>query len=304
MKQRTTYTVLGTLLPLLMACGGGDGYTVITTKTPLSTTLARNPSQTYTTLANTADTRSSLVTDQISTNGTSGEQTVISTSGLLDNKNKAFIMLSEGGYSFSSTGAGLSTTGASSGANNGSIIANTDLSSGYQYLMVYQSTTFNDGTPFNAQGILGVATGANDIPDQGVAQYAGGAELLVVTENGGSTVLENGSSVMAADFGSMTAELRLDDFTAQDGSGNAVSNAPMTAMEVTGISISGNSFSGGTITTYSGNTPVDVTGSNTTEVLEGHFYGFNSSTGAPDEVGGVILMEGDRGKIQGIFVAD
>lgn len=94
------------------------------------------------------------------------------------------------------------------------------------------------------------------------------------------------------------------DFTVTDqATGNAVTG-PVDTISVTGMTISGNGFSGGTVATTNDGTAVNITGANTTTTAQGAFFGYDTAASAPDEVGGLVLQQGDDGILAGGFVAD
>jgi hypothetical protein len=68
--------------------------------------------------------------------------------------------------------------------------------------------------------------------------------------------------------------------------------------------ISGNGFEGGTVQTMNGGTVVNITGSGTSSSAQGSFFGYDANASAPDEVGGVILQQGNGGVVAGAFIAD
>ncbi len=49
---------------------------------------------------------------------------------------------------------------------------------------------------------------------------------------------------------------------------------------------------------------VNFTGAGTTYDAGGDFYGYNPIMASPDEVGGVLLIEGDGGFVYGIYAAN
>jgi hypothetical protein len=100
-------------------------------------------------------------------------------------------------------------------------------------------------------------------------------------------------------------------FIATDQATGSAATAPIDMISASGMTIAGNSFSGGTITTTNGGAAVNITGANTTMAAQGAFFGYNSNQtapsgtiAAPDEVGGLVLLQGDDGIVAGGFIAD
>lgn len=158
----------------------------------------------------------------------------------------------------------------------------------YEYVNIVNVRTL---TPPSVQyvGTVGAVTSTTDVPTQGMATYAGEATL---SSTGGSD--EDGKVTVAANFGAGTVDTTV----------NSAGDPNFDEINVSGMQISGNSFSGGTMVTSLNGASVDVTGSNTDVISTGHFYGYDHSLNVPDEVGGVILAKGDDGAIAVIYRAD
>ncbi len=69
----------------------------------------------------------------------------------------------------------------------------------------------------------------------------------------------------------------------------------------------GTQFSGGTIAFYKNGNPVSAStifGTIATQNQAGSFYGYDSTIGAPDEVGGIAYESGNHGTMKLVFLAD
>ena len=86
-------------------------------------------------------------------------------------------------------------------------------------------------------------------------------------------------------------------FTATERATGNAATAPVDTISATGMTIAGNRFSGGTVTTTNGGAAVNVTGANTTTTAQGAFFGYDAAASAPDEVGGLFLHQGDDGTV-------
>lgn len=167
----------------------------------------------------------------------------------------------------------------------------------------FAQTYFINGITFDSVGVIGVVTGAGGMPTAGTATYRGQSELLAFSTEAGISM--KGQSTIVANFGDAgRVNVTLNGFIATDLVTGARTTSPVDVVNVNDMVISGNSFSGGTITTIQGNAVVSLTGANTTAAASGAFFGLNSTLTGPDEIGGVILVQGDDGALLGNFVAD
>lgn len=267
-------TVLGGCVMTLVASGGGT----TTNPPPIVTT----PS--YETLSSTAAKTSTLAGTAIQTNNISNAVTRVDISGSLTHN-----------------------TGAMS-VNGGTLTPNgtQGFTGTYDYVTVYEQNYRSDGINYTYQGIVGVVTSAGDVP--GIksgksATYTGEATGQIVTRTTGFD-LNSGTSTVIADFNSGTVDVTMTDFTAvYQGTGNAPP-VPIDTIRATGMTITGNAFSGGTLATTNAGSTVNLTGTNTTNSAGGNFFGYDAAISAPDETGGIILLQGDSGIVMGAFIAD
>ena len=98
-----------------------------------------------------------------------------------------------------------------------------------------------------------------------------------------------GNATVVANFAAGTVDVSLGNFIVRDGDGGIGFSAPIDTIEITGMAISGNAFSGGTLELFENTTltgrdvvPVtDVTGANFTTTATGHFFGWTTPTPTP-----------------------
>ena len=170
--------------------------------------------------------------------------------------------------------------------------------SGYDYVTVGKLDYLAGGTSSTSSlVVIGVDTENADMPSRGIARYTGS---MRADEIQGSSFqhYQSNQVVLDVDFGSHDATLTAENFGVTSGGMN------FDALTVSGIDITGNNLSGGTATTLSNGSPVTLYGSDATTSLSGTFYGFDTSIGAPDEAGGVFLVDGSNGQLMGYFVVD
>lgn len=140
-------------------------------------------------------------------------------------------------------------------------------------------------------GIIGIETSSADVASSTNATYTVEFEGTYVT-SGGSETLSNWSGTLAADFSANEVDL--------DVTGSGVT--AFDRITVSDATIIESSFSGGALSTRSGTTTVDVTG--TTSNSSGAFFGYDSALSAPDEVGGVIASQSGSNILTGAFIGD
>ena len=157
---------------------------------------------------------------------------------------------------------------------------------------------YNDGThDQKAMGVFGRATNADHIPETSaktniIATYTGGAHGVV-----GADALTKGTSVVTANFSAGLVDVTLSNFS---GDGAKVIDT-ITAEKMV---INGNQFANGTVSASLAGKDVALTGQNAL----GQFYGYDSATKVPDEVGGVVGAtvddDNDDIVIKAVFLAD
>lgn len=186
------------------------------------------------------------------------------------------------GYFFSSSGFLGSNAAELSGNGLVSIVS---LPSSYGHGFIYE------GFRGNQSVFLGVfGNQPNSIPNSGSVTWTGDAVARYQT--GGSSVSLSGNSTVRADFSVGTAGLVID----------GISGAPFDELSISGMTISGSRFEGGSVQTSAVGSVVDVVGSGASASSSGVFFG--SGSGGPDEVGGVFVFDGNSGTVAGAYLAD
>ena len=182
----------------------------------------------------------------------------------------------------------------------------------------YESTRFirieygASRTPVS-EGILGRFTTESLMAGaRGTATYVGGtntSEVRVARIGGGSSFdLSGGSTRVVANFDAGQVDATLDFRT----SASAVS-APVDRVEIRGMSIAGNRFSGGALNSFKGTDPAPVAAFSVSAgnlASSGVFAGWNDATGAvaggnrPAEVGGAFVADAGVNVLTGRYLAD
>lgn len=150
------------------------------------------------------------------------------------------------------------------------------------------------------QGTYGIEAPASAITSTGTAVYNGDAIGRVYSESltPPNTLLTDGVSLLAVDFGSGTADLTMDQFS------YGTTFNEFDEVRVNGMSISGNRLNGGNAILLKNGAVVDAMGANTEASATAAFYGTVDGTGVPDEVGGQVYFRGDSNSFVGTFVGD
>ena len=149
----------------------------------------------------------------------------------------------------------------------------------------------------NTLGVIGVAADPATLPS-GTATYTGDT---VITAQSGTDLFElDGTATITANFGAgtpnVTTALTALSGTRQPAAAAIEDVADAGSLTITGSTISGSGFSGGTATLDS--TVLSLSGSETT-ALEGAFYGTDGA-----EAGGVFIIEDGTTRIFGDFLGD
>lgn len=156
-------------------------------------------------------------------------------------------------------------------------------------------------------GIVGTPTDVAVMPTTGTAQFNGGAIVTFIIPDGGFDLLD-GQSVVDVDFGSGRVTARLSDFLEVSKLSGNIPTEPLTSpidgVVLTDAIISGNGFSGGTLTTIGSQSLSEITGGNQTVLSEGQFFGTAETGDGPLEVGGLVYANGDSGLLTGSFIAN
>lgn len=293
---RLTAIMTALVLTLSGGCGGPSGTTVDPWVAP--------PAGYYKPLDSTENATSTLGGVGIRGNNSDNSQLEIARAvGSLDHNPNGALTYTDTDNSYTLTDPdGMSGLIASDGQEGQLLDESSAYNGTYEYVMPVEFTYTQNDVKYTTLGFAGIITDAAHIPVSGTATYTGDATGFV---NGstGSFVLTNGISNISINFAAGEVDLlTLNDFTAT-ASGTPVT-APPDTIQITGMTIAGNTFSGGELVALLNDLPVDVTGANTTATSEGMFFGWDSANPIPDEVGGVILVEGDAGEMRFLFVGD
>ncbi|MDA7827780.1 hypothetical protein N9A67_06100 [Rhodobacteraceae bacterium] len=173
----------------------------------------------------------------------------------------------------------------------------------YEYMgQFYQEYTV-DGKAYSNSIVGGIITSIEDIPTSDLVTYSGEAHIFGrtdMTDENTEFQMEDGSSTVLVDFGAAQPSVDVDmtKFTQNTGT------SPFTTVKITGMTLNGNTYSGGTIKTYNSGTEVNMTGQNVTGGAQGAFFGYDETNSRPDETGGVVLQIGETGGFGGVFLAD
>ncbi|HIP23049.1 MAG TPA: hypothetical protein EYG79_05570 [Rhodobacteraceae bacterium] len=186
----------------------------------------------------------------------------------------------------------------------------TDLGT-YDYVTPYRVSYISGGERIVSVGVAGMITASSDMPIAGSASYSGAAEVQLLNNDSANYAndlyLDNGISAVSVDFAAGTADVTLGSFAViADGIGNAITAATASFDELqgTGLLISGSHFTGGSWVTVSQGVVVSVVGAGETATSNGSFFGYDPSISAPDEVGGVVFIDGGTATVFGVYLAD
>ncbi len=174
-----------------------------------------------------------------------------------------------------------------------------ELDGDYDYTILYSQNFSENNLNYDATGVGGIVTKSSDMPSTGTLSFTGDSLAILTTANANYEM--TGQSAIIVDLGNARVSARMDSFSNINGSNDP---APIDRITIDDMMISGNSFSGGTLSTTYGGSAVDVTGANTQTESLGYFFGYDTATNAPDEMGGTFLSQGDSGILAGGFVAD
>lgn len=184
---------------------------------------------------------------------------------------------------------------------------------GYEYVASYDQTYTHNGRSYDNSGVIGIITESNDMQSGGTATYRGLATASVQGNitNSNPINMKDGESFVQADFGAGKVDVTMSNFQTvvelQSDNSETPTTSPIDRIQITGMDISGNRFSGGTTELQSHGNRVafaSVTGTDTTVQSEGAFYGYNNDRKAPDEVGGGVYAQGSDGEVIGTFVGN
>lgn len=186
----------------------------------------------------------------------------------------------------------------------------TDLGT-YDYVTPYRVSYMSGGERIVSVGVAGMITESSDMPIAGSASYSGAAAAQLLNNDtanyANDLFLDNGISTVSVDFSAGTADVTLGSFAdITDGNANPLTAATAVFDELlgTGLLISGSHFTGGSWVTVSQGVVVNVVGAGETAISDGTFFGYDPSISAPDEVGGVVFIDGGTATVFGVYLAD
>lgn len=277
------------------ACGGGGTATATSTVSSLT-----GPTTTYQTLSSTAAVTSALAGAAVRSNGTTGALDVVTLTNSSTTHNTGATTINDGTYTLTDADGFDANNQLTDGTSTIAPVAS--VTGNYEYVTAYTQSYSAGGVNYTIPaGVVGIATAAADVSTSGSATYTGEA-AGVVASGTSSFDLTNGTATVTANFGSGNVNVTTTGFTATRTGG--AGTVPIDTVSVSNMSISGNTFSGGTVSTLNGGVAVSVTGANTTATASGAFFGYDAGTNFPDEVGGVIVQQGDNGLVGVGFVGD
>lgn len=158
------------------------------------------------------------------------------------------------------------------------------------------SATFMGNT-----GFLGVATAPGDMPNSGTATFTGEAmgdvsrQTYEPVYEGAATYTHKtyhdaalvGAASVRADFGAGTVDVAMTGLTATDRATGAPLTTPIDTVNLTGMTIDGNTFNGGSIEVLKDGASVEAAfGKRRVHQAGGTFFGYDAATQGPDEVAG------------------
>jgi len=302
MKQHIKLLSTISVIALLTACGGGGGTSVdeAPKENAGGTDGGTQQEARYQTLLSDANKTSTLGGSSMVFARDAGIFATKSVTGTLTHDTGA-IKADDGIYLFQS--ASQSNDGVYFYDGNGAQLEIGNPNGTYEYMgQFYQEYTV-DGTAYSNNIVAGIITTIEDIPTSGMATYSGEAHIngqRDVTDSNTKFDMLNGSSTVSVDFGAAhpSVDVEMTKFTDNEGT------SPFTTVKITGMTLNGNTYSGGTIKTYNSGTEVNMTGQNVTGGAQGAFFGYDEANSRPDETGGVVIQVGETGGFGGTFLAD
>ncbi len=140
--------------------------------------------------------------------------------------------------------------------------------------------------------IVGVTTATADMPTSGLATYSGEFRGNLGTSGSPTfTTLNWDADIQVGFAGNGDVDMTF------AGSGSSV----IDTIRIQNATISGNTFSGGTLTTSIGGAPPNnVTG--TSVDMNGAFFGYDETLTIPAEVGGAMASSGGGNTLNGVFI--
>lgn len=165
----------------------------------------------------------------------------------------------------------------------------------YEYVQLIEMNHKGNSDVPATFGAAGVITGASDIPKSGKATYTGQSGVRYQV-HGSDFIEANGRATVTADFAANEVDVKID----RIGGLSALDE-----VRVNNMTIQGNGFEGGTVQTLQNGTENTTAALGNVSVNEsaGAFFG-GVESGAPAEVGGVVLGGGSKASVSAIYAAD
>ncbi len=262
---------------------------------------SRTNSSEYETLVSTASTTSTLGGVVLKLRTIPTATTLSTSSGTLNHETGAttindgtYTLVDPNGY----TANGLLTDGTSTLVSTPA----QGFKGNYDYVRAYSHSYFVSTVPYVATGLYGVVTREADMPTTGTAVFNGEAQASYF-DTTSNFDLGEGTSKVTANFADGSVDVEMDSFTITNRDTKASADIGFNGVKISDMRVFGNQFSGGTITTERNSAEVQIITKSTQQNAIGRFFGLTTS-GVPDEVGGIGYLKGDDGTLTTIFIAD
>jgi len=282
-----------------LAVSGALGLSACSATIPQYETIS-STAATTSTLGGTALRFSLTGAGDVATSGVTGiTGSVTHNTGSISIDDGIYLLVDPNGFDAN----GQVTDGVNTGRRIDGAGINPVFSNVYDYVIPFEYSYSNGGTSMSVGGTAGIVTRTADVPTAGTAQYTGEAFARTTSSDGLTDFFYfGGISIVDVDFAAGSVDVTMGLFTDIQQTGTSTV-APIDAISGTGMAIVGASFTGGTWATLKNGVIVNITGA-ASVVAGGNFYGYDASISAPDEVGGVILINGVSGRVYGIYIAD
>lgn len=176
------------------------------------------------------------------------------------------------------------------------------ISQTYDHMIPLIVTVDVDGVNHVSQGVFGDISPADIMASSqvfGTATFNGEAAITSQNNVAGAVRHRSSDTVVTANFATGNVDVAMSSITPIAGAAATIDH-----VQITNATIAESGFSGGTATVSLGGVnalPAITSGGDVTSI-DGHFFG--TSGQLPDEVGGVLLVEGNTGSVSAVFVAD
>ena len=297
-----------TALGALSACASVSGP-------PTAGAPSSHVAQSYETLTSTAAVTSALEGSEIQLEYVggifSGRNVRPSTGSMTHDTGR--LEIDDGTYLFVDADGADATGSISNGTDVGSLyqLDKTASAHVYDYVTIVGLDSYGSGTnTYASYGVLGIVTNAADLPIAGNASYTGDASLSSRDYSAGATISSMNvgiaDSTIDVDFAAGLVNVDFSNFQKiyENGRSTTGAAAAIDQLTGTGMVISGAHFTGGTWVTFKNGVAVDLVGASATTTSDGTFFGYDPSISAPDEVGGVFIVQNGTAYLSGVYVGD